>query len=116
MRTMLPSDRKAEKRKIIEANSRFIESLKKNDYIGCRNEILAMKQSVEALNISAYWAYTHGNFKLSKLAFKDAVNFSNHITTCWVKLTDRMLDFIDNIWRIDLWWAIHFQRGEEYGN
>lgn len=101
MRMMLPSDRKAEKRKIMEANSRFVASLDKNDYIGCRKEILAMKQSVEALNIGAYWAYTHGNSKLYRLTFKDVMNFSKYIDTCWVKLTDRMLDFIDDISHID---------------
>ena len=101
MRTMLPSDRKSEKRKIMEANSRFIASFDKNDYIGCRKEILAMKQSVDALNIIAYWAYTRGNTKLAKLVFKDVMNFSKYIDTCWVKLMDRMLDFIDDISRID---------------
>ena len=91
MRTMLPSDRKAEKRKIIEANSRFVESLKKNNYIGCRNEILTMKQSVEELNISAYWAYTHGDSKLYRLTFKDAMNFSKYVDTCLLKLIDAMI-------------------------
>lgn len=88
---MLPSDRKSEKRKIIEASSRFIASLDKNDYIGCRNEILTMKQSVEALVFSACWAYTYGNFKLAKLVSKDAMNFSKHIDTCLLKLTDAMI-------------------------
>ena len=91
MRMMLPSDRKAEKRKIIEANSRFIAFLKKNDYIGCRNEILTMKQSVEALNIGAYWAYKHGNSKLYRLTFKDAMNFSKYVDTCLLKLMDTMI-------------------------
>lgn len=91
MRMMLPSDRKAEKRKIMEANSRFVEFLSKNDYIGCRKEILTMKQSVEALNISAYWAYTHGNSKLYRLTFKDAMNFSKYVDTCLLKLIDTMI-------------------------
>lgn len=91
MRLMLPSDRKSEKRKIMEANSRFIASFDKNDYIGCRNEILAMKQSVDALNIIAYWAYTRGNTKLAKLAFKDAMNFSKYVDTCLLKLIDTMI-------------------------
>ena len=91
MRMMLPSDRKAEKRKIMEANSRFVESFDKNDYIGCRNEILAMKQSVEALNITAYWAYEHDNFKLARLVSKDAMNFSKYIDTCLSRLMDAMI-------------------------
>lgn len=91
MRLMLPSDRKSEKRKIIEANSRFVSSLRKNDYIGCRKEILAMKQSVDALNIIAYWAYTRCNTKLAKLAFKDAMNFSKYVDTCLLKLIDTMI-------------------------
>lgn len=91
MRTMLPSDRKAEKRKIIDANSRFVASFDKNDYIGCRNEILTMKQSVEKLNISAYWAYTHGNSKLAKLAFKDAMNFSKYVDICLFELIDTLI-------------------------
>lgn len=91
MRMMLPSDRKAEKRKITEANSRFVSSLDKNDYIGCRNEILAMKQSVEALVFSACWAYTHGNFKLARLVSKDAMNFSKYIDTCLLRLMDTMI-------------------------
>lgn len=91
MRLMLPSDRKSEKRKIIEANSRFVASLRKNDYIGCRKEILAMKQSVDALNIIAYWAYTRCNTKLAKLAFKDAMNFSKYIDTCLSRLMDALI-------------------------
>ena len=91
MRMMLPSDRKAEKRKIIEANSRFVAFLKKNDYIGCRNEILSMKQSVEALVFSSCWAYTHGNFKLARLVSKDAMNFSKYIDTCLSRLMDAMI-------------------------
>ena len=91
MRMMLPSDRKAEKRKIMEANSRFVAFLNKNDYIGCRNEILEMKQSVEALVFSACWAYTHGNFKLARLVSKDAMNFSKYVDTCLLKLTDTMI-------------------------
>lgn len=91
MRLMLPSDRKAEKRKIMEANSRFIASFDKNDYIGCRKEILAMKQSVDALNIIAYWAYTRDNSKLAKLAFKDAMNFSKYVDTCLLRLIDAMI-------------------------
>lgn len=91
MRLMLPSDRKSEKRKIMEANSRFISSFDKNDYIGCRNEILTMKQSVEKLNITAYWAYTRGNTKLAKLAFKDAMNFSKYVDTCLLRLMDAMI-------------------------
>lgn len=106
MRMMLPSDRKAEKRKIIDANSRFIASFDKNDYIGCRNEILAMKQSVDALNISAYWAYTHGNFKLARLVSKDAMKFSKYVDTCLLKLMDTMIHSLkiqlvanDDIWQ-----------------
>ena len=91
MSLMLPSDRKAEKRKIMEANSRFVASLDKNDYIGCRNEILEMKQSVEALVFSYCWAYTHGNFKLAKLVSKDAMNFSKYIDTCLLRLMDTMI-------------------------
>lgn len=91
MRMTLPSDRKAEKRKIMEANSRFIASLNKNDYIGCRKEILTMKQSIEKLNMSAYWAYTHGNSKLYRLTFKDAMNFSKYVDTCLLKLIDTMI-------------------------
>lgn len=91
MRTMLPSDRKSEKRKIMEANSRFIASFDKNDYIGCRNEILTMKQSVEALVFSSCWAYTHGNFKLARLVSKDAMNFSKYIDTCLSRLMDAMI-------------------------
>lgn len=91
MRMMLPSDRKAEKRKIMEANSRFVAFLNKNDYIGCRNEILSMKQSVEALVFSSCWAYTHGNFKLARLVSKDAMNFSKYIDTCLSRLIDTLI-------------------------
>lgn len=91
MRLMLPSDRKSEKRKIMEANSRFVASLDKNDYIGCRNEILTMKQSVEALVFSACWAYAHDNFKLARLVSKDAMNFSKYIDTCLLRLMDTMI-------------------------
>lgn len=91
MKMMLPSDRKAEKRKIMEANSRFIASFDKNDYIGCRKEILTMKQSVEALNIGVYWAYTHGDSKLYRLTFKDAMNFSKYVDTCLLKLIDTLI-------------------------
>ena len=91
MRIILPSDRKSEKRKIIEAKSRFDSSLDKNDYIGCRNEILAMKKSVEALVFSSCWADTHGNFKLARLVSKDAMNFSKYIDTCLSRLMDAMI-------------------------
>lgn len=91
---ILPRNHKEQKKVIMEANSRFLACLNSNDFIGARNEILNITIAVKYLKETAHWAYLHGNFKLANRVFKDSENFSNHITTCWLKLTDRMLCFV----------------------
>lgn len=94
-------DYKEKKKVIIKANSQFLACLNSNDFIGARNEILSITSAVKSLKETAHWAYLHGDFKLANRVYKDSENFSNHITTCWLKLTDRMLCLIDDIARID---------------